>query len=75
MATGLTEPYYIVDLPSYEEMHKESAFVPQPKDAKALQQVYKHIRMKSNPIDTLKINLYLDSYVFNDAFCMSKGFE
>ena len=63
MTTSLTEPYYILDLPSYEELHKESAIVPQPRDAKALRQVYKHIRMKRNPIYTHKINLYFDRFM------------
>ena len=37
LSIGLTEPYYIVDLPSHDEMQKEAAFVPQPIDEKSLQ--------------------------------------
>ena len=58
MVIGLTEPYYILYLPSPEELHIENVIDLKPRDAKTLRQAYKHIRMKSNLTDTHKINFF-----------------
>ena len=61
--TGLTEPYYVLDLPSSEELHEENVIDLPPRDAKALQQAYEYIRRKSNVKEKQKINLYLDRFL------------
>ena len=44
-------------------MQENAAFTHQAEDAKSLQKVYDHIKQKSNPIVTLKTNLYMDRFI------------
>ena len=73
LSTGLTEPYFIVDLPSPDQMQENAAFTHQAEDAKSLQKVYDHIKQKSSPIVSLKTNLYLDRFIRLYLFVLDVG--
>ena len=68
LITGLTEPYYVLDLPSPEELHEENVNDLPPRYARALQQAYEYIRSKSSVKKEQKINLY-------DVLSLPEGFE
>ena len=63
LSTGLTKPYFIVDLPTPDEVQKNVTSSHQQEDAKFRKKVFDQIKQNSNPIVSLKTNLYLDRFI------------
>ena len=59
----MTEPYFIVDLPTPDEMHKNVSSSHQQEDAKFWKKVFDQIKQSNNPIVSPKTNLYLDRFI------------